>query len=454
MKRSVDVILIFDIGKTNKKYFLFDRHFTIVDQGQTKITEISDDDGDPEDDLTAIEEWVCEIINTCLHKMKFNLTGINFSTYGASLVHIGRKGNRIGHFYNYTKSFPYPIYEDFSTRYSRGGLQVLDTGSPGVGLINSGFQLYWLKYRKPEVYRQIRWSLHLPQYLSYMLTGIPVCEFTSLGCHTALWNYTTCQYDDWVTREKIDAKLAPLVSTFTSINSEVSGKKLMVGTGIHDSSAALLPYLTSVEEAFILISTGTWCVTLNPFRSDKLTAKDIANGCLYYMTTEGSPVLAHRLFLGFEFELQVNKLATVYQTTSGKIQKIKYDQDIDIALQKNAKSYFQFVHLGLTEPTIQNLPKDFDLKTAYHQLMGELVEKQLMSIKSILKNAPIRKIIIDGGFAKNNLYLKMLAARCKPMVIYANRTPAASALGAGIALKPEWRSGKWMKSNFKLKKIK
>jgi sugar (pentulose or hexulose) kinase len=287
-----------------------------------------------------------------------------------------------------------------------------------------------------------------------MLTGIPVSEFTSLGCHTALWNYTTRQYDDWVTKEKIDVKLAPLVSTFTSINSEVSGKKLMIGTGIHDSSSALLPYLTSVKKSFILISTGTWCVSLNPFSLDKLTAKDIANGCLYYMTTEGSPVLAHRLFLGFEFELQVNKLAMVYQTTLRKIQKIKYDQDIVKALQNNDKRYFQFAHLGMAEQTIQNLPKDFDLKTAYHQLMGELVERQLISIKSILKNAPIKKIIIDGGFAKNNLYLKMLAGKCKPMVIYANRTPAGSALGAGIALKPEWWSGKWMKSNLKLKKIK
>ena len=56
-------------------------------------------------------------------------------------------------------------------------------------MLNSGLQLYWLKKTKPEVFKKIKYSLHLPQYLSYIFTGIPLSEYTSIGCHTALWDY-------------------------------------------------------------------------------------------------------------------------------------------------------------------------------------------------------------------------------------------------------------------------
>lgn len=453
MKRAVEVILVFDIGKTNKKYILFDGNFTAVEQGQCRIAELVDDDGDPEDDLEAIEQWIWEVINTILHQEKFHLSGINFSTYGASLVHLDRRGRRTTHFYNYLKAFPYPLYQEFTSRYNQGGIQMLETGSPGVGLINAGFQLYWLKYRKPEIYRRIRWSLHFPQYLSYLLTGIPVSEFTSLGCHTALWNYHNQQYDHWVTAERIDAKLPPLVSAFNSVNAEILGQKMAVGVGIHDSSAALLPYLSSVKEPFVLISTGTWCVSLNPVSTESLTPRDMENGCLYYMTTDGRPVIAHRLFLGYELDYQLKKLSRDYQTTTKKIRKIKYHPKTDQTIREKQTRYFRFAHLGESEEMQPADRSGLTLKEAWHQLMAELTEIQLSSVKSILKGTGIKKIIVDGGFIQNQLYLKMLARRLGDIRLYSSRGTAGSALGAGIALKPEWWSGKLFKSNFRLKRI-
>ena len=39
---------------------------------------------------------------------------------------------------------------------------------------------------------------------------------------------------------------------------------IAVGAGLHDSSAALIPYLSAFREPFILLSPGTWCISLNP----------------------------------------------------------------------------------------------------------------------------------------------------------------------------------------------
>ena len=83
----------------------------------------------------------------------------------------------------------------------------LETGSPFSGFLNSGLQLYWLKRTKPALFDKIRYSLHFPQYVSYLFTGIPVSDFTSVGCHTGLWDFTRNDYHRWVYDEGIHYKV-------------------------------------------------------------------------------------------------------------------------------------------------------------------------------------------------------------------------------------------------------
>ena len=42
-----EIIAVFDIGKTNKKIFLFDKNFNIVFENSVRFEEIVDDDGFP-----------------------------------------------------------------------------------------------------------------------------------------------------------------------------------------------------------------------------------------------------------------------------------------------------------------------------------------------------------------------------------------------------------------------
>jgi hypothetical protein len=77
-----------------------------------------------------------------------------------------------------------------------------------------------------------------------------------------------------VYEEEIDALLPPIVPTSASINTSYR-KKIKIGVGIHDSSSALLPYILSKKEPFLLLSTGTWSISLNPFNDESLTDEDI-----------------------------------------------------------------------------------------------------------------------------------------------------------------------------------
>src|ERR1700744_5004164 len=253
---SVPVIAIFDVGKTNKKLFLFDEHYKIVFEKSARFTETTDEDGDPCENLESLRLSVFESLREVFKLKEFSIKAINFSTYGASFVHVDEHGKAIAPLYNYLKEFPADLKEQFYDTYGGEAKLARETSSPVLGNLNSGMQLYRLKYQKPELFAQIKYSLHLPQYLSYLLTGKFYTDITSIGCHTGLWDFEKNDYHAWVYREGIAEKLAPIVSSDGVLQGNAAAHEKLVGVGLHDSSAALIPYLVNFTEPFVLISTG------------------------------------------------------------------------------------------------------------------------------------------------------------------------------------------------------
>ena len=90
--------------------------------------------------------------------------------------------------------------------------------------------------------------------------------------------------------------MPPLVNSDLVTKAKYGNKELNIGIGLHDSSAALIPYLKLKRNKFILLSTGTWSIALNPFDSRPLTEYDQVHDGLCYMSFEGKPVKASRLF--------------------------------------------------------------------------------------------------------------------------------------------------------------
>ncbi len=329
MNRAMKAVTaVFDIGKTNKKFFLFDEDFREVYREYTTFREITDEDGYPTEDLHALQSWLREVFDRILEAEEYNVRAINFSSYGASFVHLDRDGEVLTPLYNYTKPLDPALSEEFYAKYGPEDSFARRTGSPAAGLLNSGLQLYWLKHRRPEVFARLKYSLHLPQYLSYVFTGIPVSEYTGIGCHTALWDYTAQDYHPWVYAEELHRILPPIVSTETSINMNYNGRRIKIGVGIHDSSAALLPYVRSQKKPFVLVSTGTWSISLNPFTENALTQADLDRNCLNYMRIDGRPVKAARLFLGKEYQTQVDRLAAHYGLPDDWHHSVRFDSAV------------------------------------------------------------------------------------------------------------------------------
>jgi L-fuculokinase len=448
------VTAIFDIGKTNKKFFLFDDNFREVHKEYISFEEIEDDDGYPADDLPAVQSWMREVLDKAMANKKYDIRAVNFSTYGASLVHLDRYGKPLTPLYNYTKPLPEETLRPFYTRYGDSLTIASETASPASGMLNSGFQLYWLKQAKPEIFQRIRHSLHFPQYLSYLFTGIPVSDFTSVGCHTSLWHFAKNDYHDWVYAEQIDRLLPPIVSTGASVNILYGGKRIRAGVGIHDSSAALLPYLLAEKKPFLLISTGTWSISLNPHSEEILTTEDLQNDCLNYMRIDGKPVKASRLFLGNEFEIQVKKLCAHFGKPFGYHRTVKFNKKIYRALTGDRQPKFCFESLRLSgpQPESTQLSGFPDFETAFHRLMMELMDLQVESARRAIGNSVIKKIYVDGGFADNEIFVKLASLHFKDYKLRTTQSPLGSALGAAMVISDKKVRPEFLKEHYAVRK--
>ena len=446
------VTAIFDIGKTNKKFFLFDSDYQEVYREYITFDTINDEDGDSTEDLHALQDWLKGVFDRILKSDKYDITAINFSTYGASLVHLDENGEVVTPLYNYTKPLDSKIIDSFFEKYGPEDQFTVETGSSLDGMLNSGMQLYWLKHSKPEIFKKIKYSLHLPQYISYIFTGIPISEYTSIGCHTAMWDFGKKDYHDWIYAEGFHKILPPIVSTETSINMNYNGKRIKIGVGIHDSSAALLPYVRSIKKKFILVSTGTWSIALNPFSEKLLTKEDVANNCINYMRINGKPVKSARLFLGNEYTVQVKVLSEHFGVDQDFHKSIKFDYDTYFEIIKDFEPMFNWVGLKTNQmPNVTKITYD-SFEHAYHQLMIELVLLQVENVKMAAGEDLIEKLYIDGGFSDNEVYIKLVSHYLRNMELRTTDSSLGSALGAAVAISDSKLNSKFLKKNYSLKK--
>ena len=112
-KMPIPVIAIFDIGKTNKKIFLFNEQYQIVYERSVQFAETTDEDGDACEDLKLLTDWVHSTLKEVMMLNSFNIKALNFSTYGASFVHLDTTGTPVTPLYNYLKSFPEKLSKQF-----------------------------------------------------------------------------------------------------------------------------------------------------------------------------------------------------------------------------------------------------------------------------------------------------------------------------------------------------
>lgn len=435
---GLPVVAVFDVGKTNKKLLLFDCRYRVVHETSTSLPEIQDEDGFPCESVDALSRWAVEEYRSVSSDPAYSIRAVNFSGYGASFVLLDEDLRAAAPLYNYLKPYPRELEDRFYSRY--GGKESLcrDTASPSLGSLNSGLQLFRLRHGNPDRYRRVRHALHLPQFISFLFTRRLCSEMTSVGCHTHLWDFGRGDYHPWVKEEELERLLPPFSDAKGPFHRNSEG--VYFGTGLHDSSAALLPYSYSFKQPFILLSTGTWSISLNPFNDDPLTPYELANDCLCFLTPTGRQVKASRLFAGAEHMKWTKTLGDRFCVDPNAFREIRYDRSVMQRLHSKS--------MGIeTSAQRDGGVKDFgqfdlsgfrDFEEAYHKLISVLVEKQVLSTSLVLGKTPVRDIFVDGGFSRNDVYMHLLAEAFPDHRIHSATVAQASALGSAIIMHDSW----------------
>ncbi len=429
-------ILIFDIGKTNKKILVFNEEYQIIYEELKQFSEIQDADGFQTENLSQLKNWMLEAFRRI--STDFPIQAVNFSAYGASGVAIDKNGQELGYLINYLKPVDEKLVEKFWAINPNRSLTEKISCSPWMGNLNTGYQ--WFERLNKENMQELAYFLHFPNYLSFLFHEEYFAEMTSIGCHTLLWDFPQNSYLPWIKSSGLENYLPQLKSGYESIPSKKYA--IQIGMGLHDSSSALIPYFKQFKSKFILISTGTWCISMNPFKIQNLSDKDLENDVLCYLTPEGKAIKSSRLFAGNEHEEVMKDMVEHFGKQAAYFHQLKYNESIrerflkKLEEEKTIKRESHF--LKASDFRSKKLTEFSSAAEAYEEFMLDLTIQQLYSVGFVFDGNEEYAILVDGGFSKNSIFMNCLKLAYPNNPVFAAEVGQASSLGAALAIHSDW----------------
>jgi L-fuculokinase len=304
------VIAVIDIGMTNKKVAIYDRHLRMLDSVSRTFAPIMEGDLETHD-LAGMEAWFLDTL--AAFGRRFPISAIAVTTHGGTFVCVGEDGKCCAPCVYYTHEPGEEFQERFYRRMGdRRELQV-STGTPPLSaMINPAKGLFFLEERFPEAYARSRIVLNYPQYWGYRLTGKAGAEGTYTGCHTYFWDWERSCYSSVTEKLGVAAKMPfPLRDSWDVLGrikgelAERTGlsRDVIVTMGIHDSNASLLPHLAKRSgRDFVLNSTGTWCVLMHPQENFGFSADELGKIVFFNRSAYNKPVKTAIFLGGMEYE--------------------------------------------------------------------------------------------------------------------------------------------------------
>lgn len=205
--------------------------------------------------------------------------------------------------------------------------------------------------------------------------------------------------------------------------------------GINSTAASLIPYLKGSDRPFILVSTGTWCTFINPFDHEPFGEVQIKEGITGYITTGTKQVKYSRFMLGEIHDRNVTMLDDHFGVTGElyKTIKIKNKKIEKIRANRRGRVFFRHgIPEGFADHTA-DLSHFLTYADSYHQMMYDLVDECLGSFRDIVTTGDSTEIIyLTGGFARNDTFVRILAARLPEKRVFASTIENATALGAAL----------------------
>lgn len=303
-----------------------------------------------------------------------------------------------------------------------------ETGSPRLPAgLNLGAQLFWQQHLFPDRFARVRHIITYPQYWAYRLTGVLATEVTSLGCHTDLWNPAAGSFSSMVGALGWTELFAPVRlagDRLGILRPELAAElglspQTPVFCGIHDSNASLLPHLLTRTPPFAVVSTGTWVISMAIGGSAPMLDPD--RDTLINVNAFGQPVPSARFMGGREFTQATAGLADGHS-----------EQDLAAVLAGPILLMPSLTPRSGPFPhaTAQWLPAQPN--GAGQQRVAIAFYLALMTATCLELTGAEGPIIVEGPFAANDLFLRMLGAATGRPLIAGTSALTGTSIGAAL----------------------
>ncbi|MDL2229727.1 carbohydrate kinase [Treponema sp. OttesenSCG-928-L16] len=457
MKYAIAVI---DIGMTNKKVAVYDDRLNQID-AQYKNFSPQLIDGLECHGLEAMEDWFLEKLAD--GAKRFPIKVIAVTTHGATFVCTDTAGNVSLPSIFYTHEPGDAFHDEFYREFGSPEELQKATCTPYLkAMINMAKGIYFAKKRYPEAFAKTAYLFNYPQYWGFRLTGIYGMEGTYMGCHSYLWDWEKQRLS--TAAEKLG--LVPLMpgrlhnswdilGTITPELAERTGLpgETIVTMGIHDSNASLLPHFAKKgETGFVLNSTGTWCVLMNPVKDHGFSPDEIGKVVFFNISAFGGPVKTAIFLGGQEFESWSRLIMGIHKRDDIP----PFNKDLYITILKERRAFLmpeltagsgqfpnskprvledgkEYHFAGMSAgSTGTALPPVFgDYERAFALLKISLVMQTLTALeRSGL--APGNEVYTEGGFRRDRAYNALLSAALPDNRLFLTGIAEASAFGAAM----------------------
>ncbi len=450
-------IVVFDVGKTNKKLVVFNRELQPVHSVYHVFDEVQRDSISYE----TVEEtsaWLLDNLKEIA--ALFHVGAISVSAHGAAFACIDAEGRLSMPVISYTSDPGEAFHEEFYSRFGDADKLHVETATPnmpGLGCMAKG--IYFASQRFPDEFAKTSTILGLPQYYGYLLTGERGTEYTYMATHTYLWDFQRCNYgplaDAMGIRGLLPSKIQRPWDVLGTVTPEISKRtgipqSAIVTLGIHDSNASMLPYLVKASKPFVLNSTGTVCVAMRPATGVTISPDEIGKVVYYNHNAFADPVRTVIFLGGLEFDVYTGQLAARHGQTpfpgfDKKLCENILSRQSEFILPSvipfgvfpgsQARLVEQKKILSFGDLMAGTAPDFFgDFGRAYSILNLSLA----IQSRAALEMTGIRKgddIYIEGGFRKNDVYTILLASMFPESSVKLSDMEEATAFGAALIAK-------------------
>lgn len=318
--------IVVDIGKTLSKVSLWTRSGEMVDR-HVRPNAPCERDGVRCLDADGIGEWLLATLRGWAGQPVEAIIPV---AHGAGFAAIGAADKDSPELLFPPLDYEQAIPSDVMATYRAQRDAFALTGSPPLpdGL-NLGAQVWWSAQRHPEAMATAT-LLPWTQYWAWFLSGSPVSEVTSLGCHTDLWSPEEGAFSPMARRLGWAERFAPVVGAgdiIATLRPDIAAQTGLPVTakvlaGLHDSNAALLAargFADIAGHEATILSTGTWFIAMRlAAEAFPIAALPEARDTLVNVDAYGRAVPSARFMGGREIE-------TIIQLDTRRID-IKPDQ--------------------------------------------------------------------------------------------------------------------------------